>query len=508
MPNNALKGYDKTTLAYVQSAKNAIAINHGLAAQKDPAELMREQNAKIHEAAKVVKRKKGMVRQTPVKTAANPVPVPESISDIRTEADYDSYMSSMFPSKNRQESFVPSPQAGGRMPIESMLPPVEDPFEDDPELAETVQQAQQVQQEIPPRQMVRQQVNQGGRTVTDENPGEQEARILNEQALRSYNGQGMPQEQAQDYTELSAMTIQRMQPQIQQRNVPRQSVPTGVAASAAYAAEPVPPQAQPTRMSEPRKTYDTFTDVRGLPSHGKFYDAPIMGQALKLGDIMLLGDIDDSNKYDSITELYNRRLRGIDPDEILSADHFYLMHWLKASSFPDQPLPIMYQLKCPNCEGVIDDIEIIRNIDLRFDNLTFDAGDVDAVYAKHANGYYAFSLPDGRECDVYLRRRRHDKEVEAIMKQYQRDLNKPMPRYKEFFLRTAVVIEIEGCENVKEKMDYLENLSPVEADVMLGEINDASLKTEITANIKCPLCGKEAAFPYPFRFDEYMADLR
>ena len=75
-----------------------------------------------------------------------------------------------------------------------------------------------------------------------------------------------------------------------------------------------------------------------------------------------------------------------------------------------------------------------------------------------ANGYYAFSLPDGRECDVYLRRRRHDKEVEAIMKQYQRDLNKPMPRYKEFFLRTAVVIEIEGCENVKEVKMYCDKI--------------------------------------------------
>lgn len=526
MPNNDLSNYDQKTLDYVRSAKSAIARNHGLESQRDPAEVMREQNAKIHDAAKVVKRKKGMVRQTPVKVKQPLAPAPESISDIKNEADYDSYMSSLFPQKSQNQRIAPN------APIEAYLPPVDvgNPFADDDE-PEVNQEAmvdlahkegipmsqfaqRQVQPEAPRQQMVRQPIVRGGRSIINENPGEQDARIINEAHAAAYNGQGMDVVEP-GYTELSTIKpMDRSYPELAPQDS-YQQFENPVSSNITYThyepvQQPAQPQVQPQqpRMSEPRKVYDTFTDVRGLPSHGKFYDTKIMGQSLKLGDIMLLGDIDEENKYESISELYTRRLRGIDPDDILTADHFYLLHWLKASSFPDQPLPIMYSMVCPSCEGKIDSVELIRNIDLRFDNLIFDAGDVDSVFAKHANGYYAFYMPDGRECNVYLRRRRHDREVDSVMKQYLHDTKKVMPRYMEFILRTAVVIEIEGCSNIKEKMDYLENLTPAEADTVLDELNGASLKTEIKARIKCPLCGKEVTVPYPFRFDEFMANIR
>lgn len=546
MPND-LKNYDQKTLDYVRAAKSVIARNHGLEAQRDPAEVMREQNAKIHDAAKVVKRKKGMVRQTPVKMKQQVAPAPESISDIKNEADYDSYMGSLFPQKQRGQRLV------ANVPVEAYLPPVEDvnPFADDddeqgvsPEVAmdlaykEGIPMSQFAQPEAPRPQMVRQQIKRGGRSVINEepapvqeqelssmvrpvrhdydednaqaeNPGEQEARILNEAHLRSYNGQGNNAAPNPQFKPWTLNVPPRTYPEITDHALAQAQkdagMTSGIDAAIAYANEQKPQQ---PRMSEARKTYDTFTDVRGLPSEGKFYDAVVMGQSLKLGDIMLLGDIDDDNQYESISELYTRRLRGVAPDDILSADNAYLLHWLKASSFPDQPLPITYSMVCPSCEGKIDSYELIKDINLRFDDLIFDAGDVDSVLAKHANGYYAFTMPDGRECNVYLRRRSHDREVNEVMKQYLHDTKKAMPRYMEFILRTAVVIEIEGCENIKEKMDYLENLTPVEADTVLDELNSASLKTEIKARIRCPLCGKEVTVPYPFRFDEYMANIR
>ena len=88
-----------------------------------------------------------------------------------------------------------------------------------------------------------------------------------------------------------------------------------------------------------------------------------------------------------------------------------------------------------------------------------------------------------------------------------RQLNSPFLRCLTDIIKAAVVLEIEECENLNDKINYLLNMNVGDATKMFEEINAASLTTVITARLKCPKCGKEVKVFYPFRLDQYISSL-
>jgi hypothetical protein len=129
------------------------------------------------------------------------------------------------------------------------------------------------------------------------------------------------------------------------------------------------------------------------------------------------------------------------------------------------------------------------------------------IVAKHANGCYSFYLDDGRQCDVYLRRRYHEAEVNKALAQYVKDTGVEMPFEMQVILHSAVVVEIQGIDNIVDKINYLGNLGYKAAKHFLDEVDAASLTTDITAKVICPFCKKEVTIPYPFRLDVYLSGL-
>ena len=86
---------------------------------------------------------------------------------------------------------------------------------------------------------------------------------------------------------------------------------------------PTQPQGY-TSTSDVIKDYDNFIELTGLPSGGRFYNAPIYGQPLKVTDILQIQNVDESNVNQRFSEIFSRRFRGIDPYEILVADEILL----------------------------------------------------------------------------------------------------------------------------------------------------------------------------------------
>jgi hypothetical protein len=127
--------------------------------------------------------------------------------------------------------------------------------------------------------------------------------------------------------------------------------------------------------------------------------------------------------------------------------------------------------------------------------------------AKHANGCYSFRLLDQRQCDVYLRRRYHETEINNTLEKYRKDTGTDMPFEMQVILHSAVIVEIEGIDNIVDKINYLGNLGYAAAKHFLDEVDGASLTTDITAKIICPFCKKEVTIPYPFRLDVYISGL-
>jgi len=448
--------YDAQTMAFIEGAKKQMAVNHGLALDRDPAEVMRENNSAIHDAARAITKKRGMVKQT----------LPGAVK------------------KPAQE-----------MPAVQPL----------------------VQQPVPPA--VTQPVQQPANALTDAAMATMGYDALMKQAMYAQpEPEPEPEEietEPETMTELDQ--VQMVQPTVVQeaQYVPPSQPP---AQKPQVVAQQQPRQPAPQSSQFHRTEVTNFTDVRGLPSEGLLYESTIFGQSLTFMDILMMNNMDGENTNDTINTLFDRRFRGgwndgFNAENLLQCDEAFLMHWLRASTI-DDPLPYVppsdkwEPYTCPSCGKSATKAEDYAGLDIRFNNLDFKIhGDLHSILAKHVNGCYSFELEDQRQCDVYLRRRYHARMINEAVTQYKKDTGEDMSMMMQFILSTAVVVEIEGMEGIVDKLNYIGGLSYKSAKRFLTEVNDASLVTDITAKVVCPFCHKEVTIPYPFRLDFYLSSL-
>lgn len=429
-----------------------IANNHGLALDRDPAEIMRENNKGIHEAAKTLSAKKGMVKQSVPGKKKQPVAQPEVAAYVP------------------QRPVFVQPQNGLGMPTDAEMQKVGyDKF-------------MQSMMDAP--------------VVNESDMSE-----LSDMVDESDKPELMPEEVTQ--------------PIVQPVNVPTQPEPKKQHEILRQT------NAEPPKKSRvfSRQEVTNFTDVRGLPSECRLYDSPIFGQSLTLMDILMLNNMDSNNITTNVNTLFERRLTGgwddgMNAENILQCDEAYLMHWLRASTI-DDPLPYVppkadrwEPFKCPLCGKTATSPQHYHDMPITFNQLDFKlTNDLSTVIKKHATGCYTFQLDDQRQCDVYLRRRYHERIINETEELYRNDRKKDMPLEMQILLHSAVIVEIEGLNNIVEKIDYLGNLGYKAARHFFDEVEAASLTTDITAKVICPFCKKEVVIPYPFRLDYYISSL-
>lgn len=445
--------YDEQTMAFIEGAKKQMAMNHGLALDRDPAEVMKENNAAIREAARAITKKRGMVKQQPVAGAVKqPAPVvpavqPEVVQPVQhqthglTDAEmakvgYDALMKQAMraapePELIEPEATLPEPEAMtelDQVPRETITPNMEATWV-----------PPQVQ--VPPApEKPKAVASQQQRPAAPQTAQFPRTEVTNFSDVRGLPSEGLLYESTIFGQSLTFMDILMM------NNM------DGV------------------------NTNDTINTLFDRRFRGGWED-------------------------------------GFNAENILQCDEAYLMHWLRASTI-DDPLPYVppsdkwEPYKCPECGKVATKAEDYAGLDIRFQNLDFKIqGDLRSILAKHANGCYTFELEDQRQCDVYLRRRYHARMINEAIAKYKKDTGEDMSMMMQFILSTAVVVEIEGMDTIVDKLNYIGGLGYKSAKHFLSEVNDASLVTDITAKVVCPFCHKEVTIPYPFRLDFYLSSL-
>lgn len=297
-----------------------------------------------------------------------------------------------------------------------------------------------------------------------------------------------------------------------------QSVDTGVPgmdrhAETVYASTEPPIIQSVTRFdpARPDKDFEAFTEIVGWPSKGLFYGDKVYGQALKTIDAFMLSDADSEDITTVLTTILGRRLRGISPEDILTADEEYLMYWLRASSYSetDTGLPKV-TFKCDKCGSEYRTYETLSMLpNVTFMDLSFSTDrPPEETAAMHAeNGYVQFTTYDGRECDIYLRRRKHDRIINEYVEGWEKANNKVFPKYKSLPLSIASVVEIEDCDTMTDKVQYIEEYPLNAKSALLRAVTGAQVVSTTSVTIKCPNCGGAATVPYPFRVLAYVATL-
>lgn len=258
--------------------------------------------------------------------------------------------------------------------------------------------------------------------------------------------------------------------------------------------------------------YDAFTEITGWPSHGIFYPGKVYGQSLKTIDVFMLSDTTDDDVNSTMTAILGRRLQGLpSPEDILTCDEEYLLYWLRASSFPENEAGLpKIKFDCPHCKRQYRTMAAAQLLpEVSFSDLLFKTEtSPESVAAMHAEkGYVEFRAYDGRECNVYLKRRKHDRIVDDYIAAWETEHRDSFPGYRKEGLSIASVMEIEDCENLTDKMEYIESYPVAERRKLFMSVLNSQIVSKTFVRVRCPGCGGTATLPYPFRIRNYVASL-
>lgn len=263
--------------------------------------------------------------------------------------------------------------------------------------------------------------------------------------------------------------------------------------------------------------FDAFTRISRLPSQGLFYPNELLGQSLKLIDNYALDDINDgtANTRTALNSILRRRIRGIDPQDILTCDETYILHWLRASSFPEHGM-IHPGYVCPHCEfDTSEDENPFHDYRIGFRQLKFTLSkDIRQVYELHrTNGYHTGFIGDGREFHVYIHRLRHATLLNDFIIDWEDENDIAIPTYMRNIAGIATVVEIEGIDNaddderMKAKVKYISELPRKYRKDFENLVVEGTVNCKITAVTNCVNCGGVVETPYPFLIPGFISGL-
>lgn len=274
---------------------------------------------------------------------------------------------------------------------------------------------------------------------------------------------------------------------------------------------------RPFDMNTDIPEFDAFTRISRLPSKGLFYPNDLLGQSLKLIDNYALDDINDgtANTRTALNGILSRRIRGIDPQDILTCDETYILHWLRASSFPEHGM-IHPGYVCPHCDfDTSEDDNPLHDYRVGFRQLKFTLSkDIRELYELHReHGYHVGHIGDGRECHVYIHRLRHATLLNDFIVDWEDENDIAIPTYMRNIAGIATVVEIEGIdtaddnERMKEKVRYISEMPRKYRADFENLVVEGTVNCKITVVNNCVSCGGVVETPYPFLIPGFISGL-
>lgn len=239
-------------------------------------------------------------------------------------------------------------------------------------------------------------------------------------------------------------------------------------------------------------SYETFIPIDGLPSGGSFYQSTISGQPLKVEDLLLIQTINERNWYKVFTEIFSRRLRGVDPHNILVCDEIYLALWLRANSYPGYNFPHdgFY------CGNIDCGVEVSSSaVDFGFLDMDFTQDKLHEVQAKFGGrNTTTLVLKSGLEVTMYMKRRSHLARVESVL---HRDFyaygNNPPDELRQL-LNIASIVSFGDGMDVMDTVARLRQLTVMDFSDLISQIKRYTISGEPSIGLKCPACGEVTHF--------------
>ena len=140
--------------------------------------------------------------------------------------------------------------------------------------------------------------------------------------------------------------------QVVPEHIQKQMGPQGMMQAAQKSAAPPPiGQPQPVDMSK-------MIPIEGLPSQGKFYDTPLYGRALKVGELKKLDNMGD-NASSVIDDIIRSACGGPAFEQIMVGDKLFIILWLRANTYPKSQYRVRFL--CDGCDGAESEFHFSTN---------------------------------------------------------------------------------------------------------------------------------------------------
>ena len=239
-----------------------------------------------------------------------------------------------------------------------------------------------------------------------------------------------------------------------------------------------------------------FLEIHNLPTRGYFYQQPIFGQPLVVNDLLLIQGLDEKNVHNRFTEIFQRRIQGINPLEITIADEIYLSYWLRENTYPGFDFScIGYQ--CNHCQHEFKDDE---NGGMKFTELSFEIKNLDELLKKYnRQGIAEFTLPSGKLIRLVVPRRGHISRVQAILKRDYYDYGTQPSETDEELYHLLVTVDV-GVSDLRDRVDIVKSMSPVDYIELRKILKNNAFRANVSGQFTCPICQETTKIrSYPFR---------
>lgn len=255
------------------------------------------------------------------------------------------------------------------------------------------------------------------------------------------------------------------------------------------------PQVKP-EIEESGEDMSMYSAIEGLPTDYKLYPEGTIIQArdLLVPEVKMLANMTEENANDIVDTILQKVVRGIDVDDIYTADKLYIMFWLRANTYKESGYNVRFE--CPECNTESEyafeldqlNIKTITDETLEFLNKSFTLPNKDKIT------FSLLTVGDEKQNERFLKDNKNslmnfDQEIVAVCRMIHTVNGEKL----------GMIAKYEYCTTKLKPMDY---------SYLESYLEDKGAGLEPTINVKCQKCGGASDTMLPFRPDFFFPKVR
>lgn len=222
------------------------------------------------------------------------------------------------------------------------------------------------------------------------------------------------------------------------------------------------------------RTETNYLPVEGLPSDYKLYPegTKILARPLNVAEVKLLASMNEDNYNFIINDILKRTVKGIDVSEILVADKYFIIFWLRANTYKNPGYELDFE--CSKCEKISRYSFGTDVLDVNYIKEDFDLGSEETFPLSKDN------------FTIVAKRIKDENKLAEFMKRNGTSLMK----YDEEILDIASnVNSLNGEElSLAKKYEYVEKMHPEDFSYLISYIDSRSFGVKDKVNAVCNDC--------------------